>query len=451
MSSTAPQASATAGLPSLLPVGQLGPRGLSLSGFQFISTSDLASLFPPDGLDGLSLIGNELFFADPGQHFLDGTATAATEVQPHHSLSTANGNPPDADLSSSPTNSSSASDFADTTSPTDDYASNTLLFGPDEFEGFVLGNHSHGGNNRSPSELATSTMPTPTISAATALPSAAGTPLKTITSRGRGGGGGRIKGAGGGDISVTTAGLSHGEMDNVDHDDIISSGLTSSNTTLSPYHSPAPPFVAYPTGAPLTMFYPGSPYSSYPGGAAAFAPPFVHPHVLPEHHLHPNHLSHHPHYPPPHHHHPHGGLLHAMSPLSAMSPLMSPMSPMSPYAYSPPMAGFPLLPALPGKYSNGGKPIRREHHPSRNTNTSSRNAAAAAASGATSTSPDDHDHDHQLQEQQQQNQQQPQTHECPSCSKTFSKPLALKAHIKSHALERTYQCDSCDASFRRRA
>ncbi|KAJ3171924.1 hypothetical protein HDU87_008174 [Geranomyces variabilis] len=455
MSSTAPQSSATAGLASLLPVGQLGPRGLSLSGFQFISNSDLASLFPPDGIDGLSLIGNELFFSDPGQHFLDGTT--ATEVQPNHNHTNASvRNPVDADSSSSPTSSSSASDFA--TSPTDDYARNSLLFGPDEFDGFVLSGHSDGGDERSPSMLATSTTPTPTISAVTALPSKTGAALKNAGGKGRGGGG-KSKVAGGGDMSVTTTGLSRprgsgGGMDssNFDHDDIITNigSLTSSNGTLSPYHSPPPQFVAYPSGAPLAMFYPGSPYSPFVGGAAAFAAPqFVHPHLLPDYdQLHPNHLSHHPHYPPPHHHHhPHAGMLHGMTPLSAMSPLLNPLSPVSPYAYTPAAAGLPPLPALPGKYHSsgggGGKPIRREHSTKRHSSTTPRSsttatgaaaAETAAAATATSTSPIDHSS---------------QQHECPSCAKTFSKPLALKAHIKSHALERTYQCDSCDASFRR--
>ncbi|KAJ3017393.1 Metallothionein expression activator [Thoreauomyces humboldtii] len=40
---------------------------------------------------------------------------------------------------------------------------------------------------------------------------------------------------------------------------------------------------------------------------------------------------------------------------------------------------------------------------------------------------------------------------CPTtgCDKMFSNTAALRAHVKSHALERTYQCDACDASFRR--
>ncbi|TPX67865.1 hypothetical protein SpCBS45565_g03444 [Spizellomyces sp. 'palustris'] len=40
---------------------------------------------------------------------------------------------------------------------------------------------------------------------------------------------------------------------------------------------------------------------------------------------------------------------------------------------------------------------------------------------------------------------------CPyaECDKTFAKPFALRAHVKSHGAERTYRCELCEASFRR--
>lgn len=37
----------------------------------------------------------------------------------------------------------------------------------------------------------------------------------------------------------------------------------------------------------------------------------------------------------------------------------------------------------------------------------------------------------------------------PGCTKTFTKPFTLRAHIKCHTADRVYKCESCDATFRR--
>ncbi|KAI9105314.1 hypothetical protein DFS34DRAFT_574096 [Phlyctochytrium arcticum] len=37
----------------------------------------------------------------------------------------------------------------------------------------------------------------------------------------------------------------------------------------------------------------------------------------------------------------------------------------------------------------------------------------------------------------------------PGCGKVFTKPFAIRAHVKSHGAERTYRCELCESSFRR--
>ncbi|TPX61053.1 hypothetical protein PhCBS80983_g01409 [Powellomyces hirtus] len=228
MSSTAHQPSSTSGLQSLLPPGSIS--NLPWSGYQYIPGGDMTTFFSPEQsvMEAMSLIGNELFFAEHGvQQFLD---MGQEFPNLNHEV--------DIDSSSSPTASSSASDVTGSaTSPSDEYTHESLQFEPDNFSDLVIADGSEdGGATTSSSEISlrsliNSRLPNPATS---------------------------------------------------QHHEYFVPGQGQGASILQyPSQSSG---MYYPSPAPMAMFYPGGTYHPYHN--TSFAPQqFLNSHVLPDHPL----------------------------------------------------------------------------------------------------------------------------------------------------------------------